>query len=87
MSPVMHELPHALIASVPVRNWRRESALAERAAVSIAASISFFAMVCSLRTPLVSPEVNRNAGCGFPGRFCAEKFASKAILELQLSCC
>jgi hypothetical protein len=52
MSPVMHELPHALIAFVPVRNWRRESALAERAAVNIAASISFFAMACSLRTPL-----------------------------------
>jgi hypothetical protein len=48
MSPVMQELPQALIAFVPVRNWRRESALAERAAVSIAASISFLVILAPL---------------------------------------
>lgn len=37
MSPAMQELPHALMAWVPVRNWRRESALAERAPRNIMA--------------------------------------------------
>jgi hypothetical protein len=36
---------------------------------------------------VANPEVNRNAGAGFPGRSCAEKFETKAILELQLTCC
>jgi hypothetical protein len=36
---------------------------------------------------VANPEVNRNAGAGFPGRFCTKKFETKAILELPLSCC
>jgi hypothetical protein len=36
---------------------------------------------------VANPEVNRNAGAGFPGRSCPEKFETKAILELQLTCC
>ncbi|HEY2117007.1 MAG TPA: hypothetical protein VGJ51_18055 [Candidatus Angelobacter sp.] len=44
MSPVVQKLPHATIACVPVLNWWRDNALAERAAVSIAASISFLAI-------------------------------------------
>jgi len=38
MSPFMHKLPHALIACVPLRNWCRESALAERAPINIVAN-------------------------------------------------
>jgi hypothetical protein len=41
MSPVVQELPHATTACVPVLNWCRDNALAERAAASIAVSISF----------------------------------------------
>jgi hypothetical protein len=38
MSPVVQELPHALIAYVPVRNWRRDIALAERTPINIVAN-------------------------------------------------
>jgi hypothetical protein len=41
MSPVMHELPQALIAYVPVRNWRRDIALAERTPINIVATKLF----------------------------------------------
>jgi hypothetical protein len=44
MSPVVQKLPQATIAWVPVFNWCRDNALAERAAASIAVSISFFAI-------------------------------------------
>jgi hypothetical protein len=40
-----------------------------------------------LKYSVANPELNRNAGRGFPGSSCAEKFGSRAILELQLSCC
>jgi hypothetical protein len=38
MSPFMHELPQALIAFVPERNWRRDIALAERTPINIVAN-------------------------------------------------
>jgi hypothetical protein len=44
MSPVVHGLPHATTACVPVLNWRTDNAPAERAAVSIAVSNIFLAM-------------------------------------------
>jgi hypothetical protein len=44
MSPLVHGLPHATTACVPVLSWWRDNAPAERAAVSIAANTSFFAM-------------------------------------------
>jgi hypothetical protein len=47
MSPVMHELPHALIASVPVRNWRRDIALAERTPINMVANKTLLAIVRS----------------------------------------
>lgn len=44
VSPMVQKLPHATIACVPVFNWCRDNALAERAAASIAMSISFLAI-------------------------------------------
>jgi hypothetical protein len=38
MSPVVQELPQALIAFVPVRNWRRDIALAERTPINMVAN-------------------------------------------------
>ena len=47
MSPVMHELPHALIACVPVRNWCSDIALAERTPINIVANKTLLAIVRS----------------------------------------
>jgi hypothetical protein len=47
MSPVVQELPHALIAFVPVRNWRTDIALAERTPINIATNKSLLAIVRS----------------------------------------
>lgn len=47
MSPVVHELPHALTAYVPVRNWRRDIALAERTPINIVANKILLAIVRS----------------------------------------
>jgi len=44
MSPVMQELPQALIAFVPVLSWRTDSALAERTPMSMVANKIFFTM-------------------------------------------
>jgi hypothetical protein len=38
MSPVVQELPQALIAFVPVRNWRTDIALAERTPINMVAN-------------------------------------------------
>jgi hypothetical protein len=44
MSPLVHGLPHATIACVPVRNWWTDNAPDERAAASIVANINLLAM-------------------------------------------
>jgi hypothetical protein len=47
MSPVVQELPQALIAFVPVRNWRSDIALAERTPINIVANKILLAIVRS----------------------------------------
>jgi len=42
MSELVQVAPHATIACGAVPNWRAETAAAERAAVSVAASNNFF---------------------------------------------
>jgi hypothetical protein len=50
MSPVVQELPHALIAFVPVRNWCMDIALAERTPINMVANKTLLAIV---RSPLL----------------------------------
>jgi hypothetical protein len=56
MSPVVQELPHALTAYVPVRNWRRDIALAERTPINIVANKILLVIV---RSPFLDQLVSR----------------------------
>jgi hypothetical protein len=65
MSPVVQELPHALIAFVPVRNWRTDIALAERTPINIVTNKSLLAIVRSpfwINSSLAVEVVGRPAG-------------------------
>ena len=78
MSPVVQELPHATIACVPVLNWCRDNALAERAAVSIAASMSFLviglAPLDKASIPATTPKQIVTPGAALRATLARKKF-------------